>query len=261
MEKKIKNIRIIINPAAGIGESIAKNLAKEGVAVMVHGRNERELERVVNEITDGGGNAQYVQGDLTKDEEAYAIAEKTLNIFQNVDILINNAGVYERKTWMQLTPEEWMHSFNANVISMVRMIRTFVPVMRGLGWGRIILIGSVAGINPGPLYPDYNASKAANINMGISLAKELAGTGITVNTVSPGPIVTSRFQAMFHQLALERNWGNEWEEIEKRAVQEILPTLVGRFGKPEEVANLVTFLVSPLADFITGVNYRIDGGR
>jgi NAD(P)-dependent dehydrogenase (short-subunit alcohol dehydrogenase family) len=141
------------------------------------------------------------------------------------------------------------------------MIQAFLPQMKELGWGRIIQIASVAGVSPSPSLPEYGVTKAANINMTQSLAKELVGSGITVNTISPGPIATTGTKELFGKMASEKKWGSSWEEIEKNVTKEFLPNLVGRFGTPEEVGYLVTFLASPLADFITGANYRIDGGR
>ncbi len=262
MELKLKGkTALVTGSSSGIGEGIAKCLAKEGVSVCIHGRNKDELQRVVNEINDAGGVSFYVAGDLTQDEAVKEIARVTLNRFKQLDILVNNAGAFPKRSWLEGSSQDWLDLFNSNVVSMVRMIQVFLPQMKKLGWGRIIQIASVAGVDPSPSLPEYGATKAANINMTISLAKELAGCGITVNTVSPGPIATGGVIELFNGIAKEKNWGTDWKTIEKKVTTEMLPLLVGRFGTPEEVGNLVTFLASPLADFITGANYRVDGGR
>lgn len=252
---------LVTGSSSGIGEGIAKCLAKAGASVMIHGRNEDELQRVVKEISDEGGFAKYVKGDLSSDEDAGQIAETTLKAFNHVDILVNNAGAFPSREWLQGKPEDWLNLFNVNVISIVRMIQAFLPQMKQLEWGRIIQISSVAGISPSPKMPEYGATKAAIINMTLSLAKDLAGTNITVNTVSPGPIKTKGVEHLFTTMAHEKNWENDWDKIEKKVAKEVLPNLAGRFGTPEEVGDLVTFLASPLAGFITGANFRIDGGR
>jgi NAD(P)-dependent dehydrogenase (short-subunit alcohol dehydrogenase family) len=262
MELNLKGKKALVTgSSSGIGEGIAKCLAKEGAYVMIQGRNTQELQRVVREITAEGGIAHYVEGDLTEDDDAKQVAAKTLQTFQQLDILVNNAGAFPKRGWLQGLPQDWLDLLNVNVVSMVRMIQAFLPQMKTLGWGRIIQIASVAGISPSPGLPEYGITKAANINMTISLAKDLAGTGITVNTVSPGPIATAGARKLFQEIAVEKNWGTNWEVIEKKVTQEMLPNLVGRFGTSEEVGNLVTFLASPAADFITGVNYKVDGGR
>ena len=262
MDLDLRGKRALITGSnAGIGEAIAKELAKEGVYVVVHGRNRQEIDRVVKEITATGAKAVGVRGDIALDDQAERVAHDAIAAFGGIDILVNNAGEFPVRDWGNTRPSDWLSIYNTNVVSMVRMIQWIMPQMIKSGWGRMIQIGSVAGISPSPSNPDYAASKAANISMSVSLAKELSGTGITVNTVSPGPIVTPGVKDMFIQIAAERKWNQEWKEVERRAAKEVLPNIVGRFGKPEEVAALVTFLASPRADYITGSNFRIDGGR
>lgn len=261
MELYLKNKKALVTgSSSGIGEGIAKCLAKEGAVVMVHGRKREELQRVVKDITSAGGEAHYVEGDLTNDADVRKIRDITLTTFNQLDILVNNAGIFPNEGW-QSTPEQWLEIFDVNVISMVRMIQAFLPQMKELGWGRMIQIASVAGLSPSSRLPAYGASKAANINMTISLAKELVGTGITVNTVSPGPVASKGTKDLFMEMAMEKNWGTDWQTIEKKITQELLPNLAGRFGTIEEVGNLVTFLASPAADYITAANFRVDGGR
>jgi 3-oxoacyl-[acyl-carrier protein] reductase len=132
--------------------------------------------------------------------------------------------------------------------------------MRASGWGRVIQIGTGEAVNPFPFMPDYAASKAALVNLTVSLAKHLDRTGITVNTVSPGIVVTPGVEAFYRAEAARRGWGEDWTGIEARILSEILANPTGRLGRPEEVASLVAFVASPLAGYINGANLRIDGG-
>jgi 3-oxoacyl-[acyl-carrier protein] reductase len=142
----------------------------------------------------------------------------------------------------------------------VRLVRGLVPGMRERGFGRVVFVGSVGSTRPGSRTPHYYAAKAALVNMSVGLAKQLAGTGITVNTVSPGVVATDEVRAMFRRLAAKRGWGDDPEQLEARAVAELLPNPTGRAGRVEEVGALVAFLSSPLAAYINGANLRIDGG-
>lgn len=251
---------LVTGSSGGIGEGIAKGLAREGVAVAVHGRNEKAATRVAQEIATAGGKAIVSTGDLGTDAGARQVADRVLAALGGVEIVVNNAGAFPFRGWTNTTPEDWADLYRVNVVSMVRIVRLLVPQMRQLGWGRIIQISSGVATTPGAFMPDYNATKAATVNMTVSLAQELAGTGITVNTVSPGPIVTPGWTELIRAAGAAQGWGTDIEEIKRRLLAGPLANPSGRLGSPEDVAHLVMFLASPLADYINGANLRVDGG-
>jgi 3-oxoacyl-[acyl-carrier protein] reductase len=183
---------LVSGSPSGIGEAIARTLAREGVIVVVHGRN----------------------------------AERTQNFF-----------------------------------SAVRLVQQLTPALRADGWGRIINIATGWAMQPATVMPHYAAAKAGLVNSTVSLAREFTDTGVTVNTVSPGPIRTPTLERTMRGIAQQSQWGtDDRAEIERRAVKEIVPNSVGRIGRVEDIANAVTFLASPLADYIDGANLRVDGG-
>jgi NAD(P)-dependent dehydrogenase (short-subunit alcohol dehydrogenase family) len=146
------------------------------------------------------------------------------------------------------------------VAAAVRLIQGFLPSMRAAGFGRIIQIGTGEAVNPFATVPDYAASKAALLNLTVSLSKHLARSGVTVNTVSPGIVVTPGVQEFYRKEAARRGWPDDWAAIEARILAEILDNPVGRLGRPNEVAALVALVASPLAGYINGASLRIDGG-
>jgi NAD(P)-dependent dehydrogenase (short-subunit alcohol dehydrogenase family) len=261
MDLQLRGKRALVTGSSrGIGAAIAQQLAREGAVVVVHGRNEARAEQVAQDIKAEGGSAYVCLGDLATDQGAALVAEKALGLLGGVDILINNAGEYEPRGWMDTLPADWVAIYNNNVISGVRMTRFFLPQMKKLGWGRLIQISSGLAAQPYANMPDYSATKVALLNFTVSLAKETAGTGITVNSVSPGLIVTARVMEIFQGMAPHLGWPDDWAEIERRILQEVLPNPTGRLGRPEDVACLVAFLASPLAGYINGANFRVDGG-
>lgn len=251
---------LITGSNVGIGKAIAKTLAEEDAVVVVHGLEKDKVTRVTEEIKQDGGKAFGFVSDLSTDEGATDLAKQAQESLSGVDILINNAGAYKNRGWMDATADNWAELYNINVLSVVRLVRHLVPQMKEAGWGRIIQIASGEATQPFAAMPDYAATKAAQVNLTVSLSQELADTGITVNTVSPGIVVTETVQEFFRQTAKKQGWGSDWSEIEKHIMKEFLPNTVGRLGKPEDVANVVAFLASPLSGYINGADYRIDGG-
>lgn len=262
MDLSLEGKRVLVTGSSrGIGEGIIKALAQEGAIVIVHGRNEQDAKRVADDIMENGGKAFIVVGDLNTDESAEKIVENALTLLGGIDILINNAGTYSARGWSDTTPEQWAEIYNTNVISIVRMIQFCMPQMKEQGWGRIIMVGSAFGQYPGQIVADYSSTKGATVTLAVSLAKELANTGITVNTVSPGPIVTDNFDKL--ALGIAKMSGMETtdlNDIKQGFLQGPMQNPAGRLGKVEDVANLVTFVASPLAGFINGSNLRVDGG-
>jgi 3-oxoacyl-[acyl-carrier protein] reductase len=251
---------LVTGSSSGIGERIAKSLAEEGVAVAVHGRNQKAAARVAQDVTASGGKAAVSTGDLRTDEGARQVVGAAIAALGGIDILVNNAGVFPFRGWNNTTPNDWSDLYNVNVVSMVRVVRLLVPHMRELGWGRIIQISSGVATSPNASMPDYAAAKAATVNLSVSLARELAGTGITVNTVSPGAIVTPGWKDLALAAAAAQGWSTDFAEVEQRLLAGPLANPAGRLGRVEDVANVVVFLASPLADYVNGANFRVDGG-
>ncbi len=251
---------LVTGSSSGIGEGIAHTLVKEGVVVVVHGREQQKAQSVVDTLRAQGGTAFAIAGDISTNEGAAQVLEQALAHVSTVDILINNAGAFSFQGWSGATPEEWASIYNGNVIAAVRLIRVLSEPMKARGWGRIIQIASDEAMFPSSQVPPYAAAKAALVNLTLSLSKELAHTDITVNAVSPGPVTTQAFQAGYRQIAAQFGWGEDWNEIEQHILQQFFPNAVGRLGRVEDIATLVTFLASPLSGYITGANYRIDGG-
>jgi 3-oxoacyl-[acyl-carrier protein] reductase len=243
---------LVTGSSAGLGAAIARLLTAEGADVVVHGRDAERAGKVAAEI----GATGVAIGDLSTDDGADAVAVAA----GDVDILVNNAGSYDHLSWSEATPEAWTSTYEANVVSAVRMIHRFVPGMRARGWGRVIQIGGGLAIQPMAMQPHYTATLAARHNLAVSLARELKDTGVTSNVVSPGAILVDSVRDLLTEIAPEHGWGTQWADIERQAAQDLVPNDVGRLGRPEEIAAAVGYLVSAAAAYVSGATIRVDGG-
>jgi len=237
----------------GTGLIIAAQLAREGARVFVHGFTQAQAAAACAEI----GAGHPVAGDLGTEAGADAIVAACHAVVDHVDILVNNYGTAAAGRWDTTDEAAWLDMYQKNVLSAQRLIRRLLPEMRSQGWGRVINLGTVGSTRPNARMPHYYAAKGALATMTISLAKEVAGTGVRVNLVSPGLIHTAEVEASYLQQGRRQGWGDTWAEVEPHVAREIP---IRRIVRREEVADLVVFLASARADAIHGQNIRIDGG-
>ncbi len=261
MQTRMEGRRALVTGStSGIGRAIALALGECGATVVVHGRDEGRAKAVVQEIETKGGRATAVLGRLDEEAAARKVVADALAQVGGIDILINNAGSFERCTWMEGDAARWGQTYAATVLPAVRLAQAFAPGMRAVGWGRIIQIATASALLAPPTFPDYAAAKAALLNLSLSLAKDLAGTGITVNTVSPGATLTPTWERFALQIGVAQGWGSDLAEVKTKLLAGPLANPCARLGRPEDVAAAVAFLASEGAGYINGVNLRVDGG-
>lgn len=262
MDLQLEGKRALVTGSnTGTGERIAKTLAREGAYIIVHGRDQERAETVAQDIRDGGGKAKVVVGSLDTEDQAQQIGQGAWDAFGGVDILINNAGLigyYE--TWDDVKDEDWAKMYDGVVLVIVRLVNALKPRMEKLGWGRIINIASAQSLQPFAMMPDYAAAKCAVLNLTKSLSKRFDRTGVTVNVISPGIIATERIRQRMTEAAAKEGRSTKWDDIEQYVLINELNNPSGHLASPEDVANVVAFLSSPLAGYINGTNIRVDGG-
>ena len=233
------------------GEIIANTLAAEGATVVYHGNH---LAPEVNAPN------MSLCGDVTTEEGCQKVVDELAEHKISIDILVNNYGTTDNHKWRNADTAKWLEMMQINLLSAVRLSQALTPVMKAKGWGRVINLSTIGSNQPAAERPAYYAAKAALANMGVSLMQELAGSGITVNTVSPGLIRTEQVEKAFIAKAKREGWPKDWPSIEQKVVETLFPNASGRLAEREEIADFVAFLCSPKAGFINGQNIRVDGG-
>jgi NAD(P)-dependent dehydrogenase (short-subunit alcohol dehydrogenase family) len=250
-------LALVTGSTAGIGYAIAEALAREGARVIVNGRTAKRVEQAVKQIRSSVPQAQLetLAADLGNAEGVRAAVQR----FPEVGILVNSLGIFEPKTFEQIPDEDWFRFFEVNVMSGVRLSRAYLPGMRKRNWGRILFISSESAVQTPAEMIHYGMTKTAQLAISRGLAETTAGTGITVNTVLPGPTASEGVNVFVDDLAKSANKGRT--EIEADFFRTMRPSsLLQRFARPDEVAALVTFLCSPLSSATNGSALRADGG-
>lgn len=252
MDLKLRNRTVLVTGShRGTGFVIAQRFIEEGANVLVHGFTEEQAQQAVAEL--GAGTA--VHGDICTDAGAESLLRQVGP--HDLSILVNNYGTAEGGTWETADSSDWVDIYEKNVLSAQRLIRGLLPSLRAAPWARIINLGTVGSTRPNARMPHYYAAKGALANLTIGLAGEVAGTGIRVNLVSPGLILTPEVEAAYLAQGQRKGWGSTWADVEPHIAADIP---IGRISRREEVADVVLFLASPRADAIHGQNIRIDGG-
>lgn len=257
MDLKLKGkLALISGSTAGIGHAIAAALANEGARVIVNGRSQASVDDAVARIEAGeGGEVLGFAGDLSTRVAAEALAAR----FPNIEILVNNLGIFEPKPFEDIPDEDWLRFFDVNVLSGVRLARLCLPAMKRANWGRIIFISSESALQIPAEMIHYGVTKTAQVAVARGLAESLVGTDITVNSILPGP-TKSRGVGEFIG-ALAKADGKSFEAYEKEFFEKARPTsLIKRFESPEEIAAMVAYIASPLSSGTTGAALRVDGG-
>lgn len=248
---------LVTGSTAGIGLAIASGLASAGAQVTIVGRHQAKVDKALAAIQQASGrdDAKGIIADAGTVEGCHAVIEQQ----PEVDILVNNLGIYGAMPFFEIDDASWEQIFQVNVMSGVRLARHYASGMKDRGWGRIQFISSESALNIPTEMVHYGVSKAALQGVSRGLAKVLAGSGVTVNTILPGPTRTEGGKAMMAELAAER--GVTPEQMEALFLAENRPsTLLRRFAEPEEVASLCVYAASKQASATTGAALRVEGG-
>ena len=248
---------VITGSTAGIGFAIAKGLAASGAAVVVNGRSDGTVKTAVDALRQAMPTAQ-VEGVAADLATATGVADFIKRV-PEADILVNNLGIFEPKNFEDIPDEEWFRFFEVNVMSGIRMSRAYIPGMKKKDWGRIVFISSESGVNIPLEMIHYGMTKTAQLAIARGLAESLAGTGVTVNSVLPGPTRSEGVIDFFGKMAKEQ--GVSQSQMESDFIAQHRPSsIIRRLASVDEVANMVVYACSKQASATTGAALRVEGG-
>ena len=234
---------IITGGGTGIGLATARAFCKEGAKVILFGRRKEKLEKAVEKL---GGSAIIVQGDMTNNNDLDKLINKTLHNFKKIDVLVNNAGLFNGSPLHEISDSQWDEIMDINIRSVFQLTRRVLPEMLSQKYGSIINISSILGLIAVPQVAAYNVSKGALNQFSRSIAVEYGSSGIRSNSICPGLIATDMTADLMMDADLMEEWSKEYP--------------IGRFGKPEDVANACLYLASDESSFVTGITLPVDGG-
>lgn len=248
---------VVSGSTSGIGFAIAKGLAQASAHVVINGRTQNSVDaalaRLRNEVP--GASAEAVAADASTAQGAAALTGRV----PVADILVNNVGIFDPRPFGETPDSEWQRHFDVNVMSGVRLSRHYLPGMVERRWGRVVFISSESALQIPVEMIHYGMTKTAQLAISRGLAQSVAGTGVTVNAVLPGPTRTEGVAQMF--VALAKQQGIPEAEVEKQYIAQNRPTsLIRRLAAVDEVANMVVYVCSPQASATTGAALRVDGG-
>ncbi|HSC52037.1 MAG TPA: SDR family oxidoreductase [Phnomibacter sp.] len=256
MDLQLKDKTAFISGSiAGIGYAIAKRLATEGATVIINGRTQASIDEAVAALKTATGNQNIsgIAADFYKVDEI----NNLLNLLPAIDILINNAGIFEPKPFAEIADEDWFRFFEINVMSGVRLSRYLFPKMLERNWGRVIFISSESSISIPEEMVHYGMTKTAQLSVSRGMAELTKGTGVTVNSILPGPTKSRGIHDFLNEMAKN----STPEKVEKEFFTTHRPTsLIQRFATVEEVADTVVYFSSPLASATNGAAIRVEGG-
>jgi NAD(P)-dependent dehydrogenase (short-subunit alcohol dehydrogenase family) len=258
MDLQLKGKKVFISGStSGIGFATAKRMLLEDAMVIINGRSAATINKAVDQLKKETGKEDIsgIAADFSKTSEVDALLQQ----LPEVDILVNNAGIFEPKPFEKIPDEDWFNLFEVNVMSGIRLSRFYFPKMLQKNWGRIIFISSESGVFIPEEMIHYGVTKTAQLALSRGLAELTKGTNVTVNAVLPGPTKSQGAIDFINDLAKADNISTS--EVEKNFFLKARPTsLLQRFASPDEVANMITYIASPLASATNGAALRVDGG-